>query len=796
MNERKTESIVRTHFEQYKEILNIEEQTSDNPKIDKLLKVGSKKGSGKGRPEFIISFSGNSELLLVIECKADITKHESSNKDKYSEYAVDGALLYSLYLSKDYDVIAIAVSGQTKQKLNISHFLQLKGEQKAVQIFGKKLLAAEDYLSGYLKSPEKFKQDYNTLLDFTKKINETLHGYKILESQRSLLISCILIALENKAFVAAYPLFGSTNPNDSIDEKKKKTDNAAKELANYLVDTVTNELKNANIQPEKIDNLGIQFGFIRTDTSLSSKKDVLKNIIKDIDTNINSFIKTHEYFDVLGQLYVEFLRYANSDKGLGIVLTPPHITDFFADLAQVNKNSIVYDNCAGTGGFLISAMKKMIEDAKGDEKKIKEIKKNSLYGVEYQAHIFALAVSNMYIHQDGKTNIYKGNCFDDDIMSEIKSKKPTVGFLNPPYKADKKNDVDELEFVLNNLECLVDGALCITIVPMSCSLSVTGRGYELKKRLMEKHTLEAVLSMPNDLFIDSNVGTVTCIMIFRAHQPHSIRKKTFFGYFKHDGYEKRRKGRIDINNQWEVIKSDWLSAFQNKEDIPNLSINYIVKPDEEWCPEAYLSTDFTKIKREDFISNLKDHCIYLFNNGLSDEISIASIKNTKLHLDFNSWERYKVKSFFNIYSGSDKPKQDDSKHWNGETVNSIENQTTNNGISEKIEYADADKIFSNFISVVSIGEGGKAFYQPERGACFTRVKALIPLHEYQDEFNKYVFLFFCSLLDMERYRYGYGRVLSKDRLGETELLLPTKNNKPDFKYMEEFIKTLPYSSSV
>jgi len=49
---------------------------------------------------------------------------------------------------------------------------------------------------------------------------------------------------------------------------------------------------------------------------------------------------------------------------------------------------------------------------------------------------------------------------------------------------------------------------------------------------------------------------------------------------------------------------------------------------------------------------------------------------------------------------------------------------------------------------------------------------------------------------MERYRYGYGRVLSKDRLGETELLLPTKNNKPDFKYMEEFIKTLPYSSSV
>src|SRR3989337_2935101 len=85
--------------------------------------------------------------------------------------------------------------------------------------------------------------------------------------------------------------------------------------------------------------------------------------------------------------------------------------------------------------------------------KIEEIKKSQLFGVEYQSHIFALAVSNMYIHQDGKTNIMNGSCFDKDIIEAIKTKKPTVGLLNPPYKADKKKDTDELEFVLNNLEC-------------------------------------------------------------------------------------------------------------------------------------------------------------------------------------------------------------------------------------------------------------------------------------------------------------------------------------------------------
>lgn len=610
-NERKTESIVRSHFEKFIDIIQIEEQASDNVRIDKLLVSASKKASGKGKPEFLITFSGNSDLLIVIECKATNIKHESSNRDRYSEFAVDGALLYSSYLSKDFDVLVIAVSGQTKQELRVSHFLQLKGEKKPVSIFGNKLLSANDYLDGYLKSPEKFRQDYNTLLDFTKQLNETLHTAKIIESQRSLLISCILIALENKAFKAAYPLLGATNEEDSPEEKKKKTENAPKELSGYLVDTVSNELKNANIKSDKLDNLNIQFGFIRTDTSLSTKKDLLKNLIASIDKNINSFIKTHEYFDVLGQLYVEFLRYANSDKGLGIVLTPPHITELFSELAQVNKNTIAYDNCTGTGGFLISAMKKMIANAKGDQDKIKEIKKNHLIGVEYQSHIFALAISNMYIHQDGKTNIINGNCFDDEIIKEVKSRKPTVGFLNPPYKADKKNDVEELEFVLNNLDCLVDGGTCIAIVPMQCALAQTGKVFELKKKLLEQHTLEAVLSMPDELFINSDVGVIACVMIFTAHRQHPKDKETFFGYFKDDGFEKRKnKGRIDVYGKWETIKENWLGNFRNGKEEPGISVKKNVSAHDEWCAEAYMITDFSKISESDFINEIKKYVAF------------------------------------------------------------------------------------------------------------------------------------------------------------------------------------------
>ena len=603
VNERKTEIITRNHFSKFLDSIYIEEQRSDNPKIDKLLKSASKKGGGKGYPEFIISYKTNPDLLIVIECKADVTKHESKDRDKYADFSVDGALLYASYLSKGFDVLAIAVSGETKQSLKVSHFLHLRDEKKATLIFGDKFLSVDDYLNGYLKSPEKFRQDYNSLLDFTKQLNEKLHTYKILESQRSLLISSILIALENTAFKRSYA-------------SHKKPEN----LAVSLIQTVSDELESANITGKKLENLNTQFSFIKTDTSLSKKENVLKEIIDEIDENINVFIKTHRYFDVLGQLYIEFLRYANSDKGLGIVLTPPHITELFADLAQVNKNSIAYDNCTGTGGFLISAMKKMIADAKGDETKIKEIKSKQLIGTEYQSHIFALAVSNMYIHQDGKTNIINGSCFDEEITEEVKSKKPTVGFLNPPYKSNKKTDTDELKFILNNLECLVDGGTCVAIVPMQSALATSGKVLELKKKLLEKHTLQAVLSMPDELFFNSKVGVVSCVMVFTAHRPHPNHKETYFGYYKNDGFVKRKtKGRIDAYGKWQEIKEKWLANFENRKNEAGFSVNQIITADMEWAAEAYMKTDYSNLKDENFENTILNYVTFLHSNKLLDK---------------------------------------------------------------------------------------------------------------------------------------------------------------------------------
>lgn len=592
-NERKTENIVRSHFSKFQDEIQIEEQASDNQKIRKLLANASKSGGGVGYPEFIIHTS-NPDFLIVVECKASNRMHESAKRDNPKDYAVDGVLLYSSYLSKSYDVLSIAVSGESISDLKISHFLQLNGKNTAVEMFSNKLLAPQDYLKGYIESPEKFRQDYENLLSFSKSLNEKLHGYKILESDRSLLISCILIALENPSFLKTYKEY--SNPED---------------LAKYLVDTVEMQFKNSGIQNDKLRIVSGRFSFIRTDTSLSKKKHVLREVITDIDENINQFIKSHEYFDVLGQLYIEFLRYANSDKGLGIVLTPPHITEFMALLGEANKESVVYDSCTGTGGFLVSAMNLMIKDAHGDQERIKEIKQNQLIGVEYQAHIFALACSNMFIHQDGKSNILNGDCFDKDLMEVVQHKNPTVGLLNPPYKSDKKNDIEELEFVLNNLECIQQGGKTVAIIPMQSALAQTGKILELKRKLLEKHTLEAVLSMPNELFVNSKVGVVSCVMVITAKRPHPKGKKTFFGYFKDDGFVKRKhKGRTDVFNRWNDIRERWLQAYFNKENTAGLSVTKDVSAEDEWCAEAYMETEYSDLDQEDFVQEVKKYVAF------------------------------------------------------------------------------------------------------------------------------------------------------------------------------------------
>ena len=595
-NERKTENLVRKRlgkhgFYKARDII-VEEQKSDSPRIRKLLQMASKKGGGPGFPEFIITSSNAPDFIIVVECKADPKKHVSGTLAKPVEFAVDGALLYASYLSRESDVLAIAVSGEVESEIRISHYVHLKGSAQAVEFPSSEIQSFSTYYDQILHSDIKFRQDYDSLLQYSRNLNEELQAKKVKEAHRGLLICGILIALSNPAFKKSY--------------KFQKT---ARHLAGNLVTTIVNEFKSANLPHDRIESLEAAFAFIRQNATLTKDKEFFVSLIDQIDSHVNAFVRTHKYHDALGQFYVQFLRYANNDKGLGIVLTPPHICQLFVELAEVNKKSMVYDNCCGTSGFLIPAMRKMLSESGLDEKTQNSIKNKQLIGVEFQDDIYALAVSNMVIHGDGKTNILPGSCFD--LCKVIAEKyKPNVGLLNPPYKTIASTP-EELDFVLDNLSTLREGGRCVAIVPLSCAIGDDSVTLDRKRKVMEQHTLEAVMSMPPDLFHDSDVGVITCIMVMTAHRPHPKGKKTWFGYWRDDGFVLTKHiGRTDVNGAWSTTMEKWLRAYRSREVIDGLSVIHEVGSEDEWCAEAYMKTDYSTITQGDFEEAVRDYAVF------------------------------------------------------------------------------------------------------------------------------------------------------------------------------------------
>jgi len=621
-NERITENLVREllrsngYFEPDNNIV-IEEQKSTIKRVQSLLKSASKAETGKGGyPEFIISWDYDQNFLIVVECKADTKNHQSVNLDKPKGYAVDGVLHYARHLSREFSVLAIAASGSSEDSLLISNFLIPYGSQdhKSLKnesgVLINEIIPFNDYFRLSAFDPKVERKRHQDLIAFAKKLHEFIWtAAKISEEDKPLLVSGTLIALMNKPFLNAFKYYSPEDmPKKWLEAIKDELDKAT--IPQAKKDTMLQPYAGVAGQP----NLG------KPDAKIKKNypKGVLFEVIIEINENVWPFISVYHNFDVVGHFYGEFLKYTGGDKkALGIVLTPRHITELFCNLANITKKDTVLDICAGTGGFLISAMQAMLKTAVTDKERT-NIKANQLIGIENSPKMFALAASNMILRGDGKANLHQSSCFEPSLKKSIenpdpvkKIKRPNIGLLNPPYAQSKSDaELHELYFVKEMVDMLETGGTGIAIIPVSCVISPS----QAKRDILAKHTLKAVMSMPSELFYP--VGTVTCIVIFQAHTPHSeTNKKTWFGYWRDDGFVKtKHMGRIDLNHQWNETKKRWVEAYRNNEVHTGQSVTEYVTADDEWIAEAYLETDYSKITYEDFEEVVKSYAIFKLLN--------------------------------------------------------------------------------------------------------------------------------------------------------------------------------------
>ena len=609
-NERITENLVRDWLRRlgYYEMSNsvrVEEQKSETESIKKLLKSAGKSGKGGGgSPEFVITNAETPDFVMIVECKADTKFHESPTLRNPVQYAVDGVLHYAKFLSKEFNVIAVAASGQSFSELKLTVFFLTKGSPNPKPLLTKhgaeviELIPWDDFVEHGTFDPTVQQLRHDELMAFSHEIHDFMRNHaKLIESEKPLLVSGTLIALQNRAFAKSFDAY------------------SPEALQKQWFKVIKEEVEKADLPQAKKDNMTQPYSAIAvapalgkpTDAKTAAKfpKGVLYELIKDLNERVWPFISVYHDFDVIGQFYGEFLKYTGGDKkALGIVLTPRHITDLFARLANVTKDSTVLDICAGTGGFLVAAMFHMMKSALTEEHK-ERIKRDGLVGVENLPNMFALAASNMILRGDGKANLHQGSCFDPGIAAALREYRCNVGMLNPPYSQGDE-DLHELVFVKQMLECLEPGSIGIAIVPMSCAIVP----HSLRTQLMSRHTLEAVMSMPDELFYP--VGTVTCIMVWKAGIPHETSNlKTWFGYWKNDGFTKtKHRGRIDISGIWQGIRDKWVSSFRNREVYPGESVLKRVSDIDEWCAEAYMDTDYSTITREDFELVVRNYAIF------------------------------------------------------------------------------------------------------------------------------------------------------------------------------------------
>jgi hypothetical protein len=171
----------------------------------------------------------------------------------------------------------------------------------------------------------------------------------------------------------------------------------------------------------------------------------------------------------------------------------------------------------------------------------------------------------------------------------------------------------------------------------------------------------------------------------------------------------------------------------------------------------------------------------IFNN----KKIVANAKGNAI-IDTSKWKEFRVREIFTIERGKEQIQELDSLGFL-----CISSSGVNNGI---VGYKKSvNKIFNgNKITLANNGSIGACFYQ-ETDFCATQDITVL----YNPSLNQYVALFLITSLTLESHKFGYGRKWNNARLSNTILKLPaTKQGKPDFEFMENYIKSLPYSSSL
>lgn len=581
----------------------------------------SKKGTGyKGYPDFLRE---EKDFLIVVECKASVKDHDSAESEVKH---------YMGNVSKKYNTVGIAVSGQNTTELKVSFFINIINGKTVQNLNVSNLLSLQDIIDSYTDNSVKI--NYSNLISYADKLNKIFDTkFKIAVHKRPFFFAGLLFSFNRLTnFLNNYKTEKLEIFNENTQKKEIISFNdpnfIEKQRVDYLntliYDGVKSKFNNKFNNAFKIVNVPSKFQFIVTDNNNISSIEYIK-FLQDFISIFSQYKTTVKYYDVLGAFYSEFLRYVQKAGGQDIVLTPDHVKTFMCELLDLQYDSVLLDTCAGSAGFGAVAFgfldRALRSSGNYNYQNAENIKEKQIIGVELEEDMYALAVSNMILHGDGKSNLYKGNSFDNFEVEEledgtivkfedkIKQLQPNKALMNPPY-----NDDAAPSFILRLVQLLKlagngTRTACV-IAPSNC----LKKKPDIAKEIFKIAKLRVVIDMNTGLFSTQKISAKTSIFIFEVGQKHS--GETYFYDFKNDGYTYSERKMADLGS-FTQKREHALICINNLKEVGEVS--YKEKINEETFENTvYIKKKVFSVNNMDFIKNVALYNIYELQSSINN----------------------------------------------------------------------------------------------------------------------------------------------------------------------------------
>lgn len=575
------------------------------------------KGTEGSQSQYLDIRFENERLSILVECKNKFSKWDKQKIQKQLQDYVRFEKAYS-----DRRIVAILA--------------ETDGDNVWVW-YGQSVIIDDEHRieeETSIKSFEEYEEicfgkvnDKIKIIDSIKILNEKLHSDGVSEKLRSQFVGTCLLALKNGL---VYENIKETiNPNSG--NPLLPNDVVVNNIKNILEGLLT---KSGSIN--KASKLAILNNKVLEDQDVQNLTYIeLSDILKFIDNNIIPYIndKNTAGQDLLNLFFTTFNKYVGkSDKNQAF--TPDHICGFMSKVLGVNKHSRVLDPCCGSGAFLVRAMTDSMDDCDTEEER-ENVKKDQIFGIEYELGAFGLASTNMLIHGDGNSNVVQDSLFDRGKW--IEKSDINIVLMNPPYNATKKfcnieytknwdskkkEDPSKgfhfVEWVAKHVSSHCKMAV---LLPMQAAIGSSNDVKEFKKKMLDHYTLDAVFSLPVETFYPGAAAVAVCMVFDLAQKHEKANKETFFGYYRDDKFTKRKGlGRIEMtddngNSLWSKTEELWLDLYKNKKKIAGLSVMKKVNWEDEWLAEAYMDTDYTQLSNNSFQKVINDYLSYVVKTG-------------------------------------------------------------------------------------------------------------------------------------------------------------------------------------